>query len=95
MKVRVRFFASAREIVGAREETIDVEESVALIDFLRLLVQRHGDKLKEYLFETKSDTPKPYLQFLVNDRPIHMLQGFGTLLAEDCVLAILPPAAGG
>jgi molybdopterin converting factor small subunit len=51
--------------------------------------------LKEYLFETKSDAPKPYLQFLVNDRPIHMLQGFSTLLAEDCVLAILPPAAGG
>ena len=95
MKVKVRFFASAREIVGAREETLDVERSVAVIDFLRLLVQRHGDKLKEYLFDTRSDTPKPYLQFLVNDKPIHMLQGFSTVLADDCVLAILPPAAGG
>jgi MoaD family protein len=95
MKVKVKFFASAREMVGVREETLEVERSVAVIDFLRLLVQRHGDKLKEYLFDTKSDMPKPHLLFLINNKSIHTLEGFNTMLADDCVLAILPPVGGG
>jgi molybdopterin synthase sulfur carrier subunit len=95
MKVKVKFFASAREITGAREETIEITDSTSVTDFLRLLTRKHGDKLKEYLFDPKTDIPRAYLQFLVNDRPIHMLQGLSTVLADGCVFTILPPATGG
>jgi len=93
--VKVKFFASAREIAGAREEALEINDSSTVMDLLGLLANKHGDKLKDYLFDPQSGNPRPYLQFLLNNRSIFLLQGFGTTLTNDCILTILPPAAGG
>jgi len=93
LRVRVKFFASARDIVGTREEVLDIQDSARVIDLLTLLAKKHGEKLKEYLFDTKTGNPRSYLQFLVNDRPI--TGDFSTPLMNDCVLMIFPPAGGG
>jgi len=95
LRVRIKYFASAREIAGLREETLEIEDSATVMDLLRALVNKHGDALKEYVFDPKTKDPRTHLQFLLNGRAIHMLQGFDTSLTNDCTLSIMPPVAGG
>ena len=49
MKVTVKFLATAREIAGVREETLQLEGGTTVIEILKVLAARHENKLKEYL----------------------------------------------
>jgi MoaD family protein len=93
--VTVRFFAYARDIVGTRDETLDVEDSTTVIDLLKLLANKHGDKLNEYLFDPRTGTPRPHLKFFVDGREISLSRGFETPLTNGCSLTIIPPVSGG
>jgi MoaD family protein len=95
LKVTVKFFAQAREITHTRDETLEVEGSATVMRILRMLVNEHGDKLSEYLFDPKAGTPKPHLKFFVDGREISMSQGFETVLTDGCSLSIVPPVSGG
>jgi len=95
LRVRVKFFAYAREITGTRDETLEVEDSATVLDLLKVLVNKHGDKLNEYLFDPKTGTPRSHLMFFVNGREISLSQGFDTVLTNDCSLTIIPPVSGG
>jgi MoaD family protein len=95
MRVTVKFFAHARDIAGTRDETLDVEDSATVMDFLKALVNKHGDKLKEYLFDPTTGAPRPHLKFFVDGREISLSRGFDTVLSNDCSLTIIPPVSGG
>jgi MoaD family protein len=95
LRVAVKFFAQARDIVGTRDEALDIEDSATVMDLLAMLVNRHGNKVKEYLFDPKTRTPRPHLKFFVNGREISMSRGFDTVLTNGCTLAIIPPVSGG
>ena len=95
MRVKVKYMAAAREITGAREETIDTNESSTIMDLLRLLAEKHGRKMHDYLFDSATDKPKPYLRFLLDGRSVHMINAFDTVLTEDVTLLIVPPVGGG
>jgi len=94
LKVKIQYFASVRELVNLREETIDVPAGTNVRNLLDLLTAKYGDKLKEYLLD---DTGKPreYLQFLLNEKSISQTDGFFTLLRDGSTLAIIPPVGGG
>jgi molybdopterin converting factor small subunit len=87
--------ALAREITGAREETIETDNSTTVMDLLRLLGEKHGERMREYLFDPATGKPHPYLQFLMDGRSIHMISGFETTLTSDSTLQIIPPVSGG
>lgn len=94
MIVKVQYFAQLREIVNQREESLDLDNSSTVMDLLKMLVSRHGDKFREYVFSS-SGVPRPYLQFLLNGESIARMNGFETKLQDDCRLAIIPPVGGG
>ena len=94
MKVKIQYFASVRELVNLREETIDVPVGANVRTLLDLLTAKHGDKLKEYLLDDTGN-PREYLQFLLNEKSISQTDGFFTLLREGSTLAIIPPVGGG
>lgn len=91
----MKFLAGARDIVGAREETLEIHESATITDILVLLVTKHGDKMREYLFDPATGNPWSHLRFLLNGQSISMMKGLGTNPANDSVLMIFPPTAGG
>jgi len=95
MKVKVQYFASVRELINLREETLDVESGSTVEDLLRLLATKHGENLGGYLFDPKTRKPRSYLQFLINQQSISALNGLSTLLADGAVFAIIPPVGGG
>jgi len=95
LKIRVQYFASVRELVGLREEILDVEEKATVLDVLRVLARRHGEEFREYVFNPGTESPRSHLQFLVNEDSISSLNGLSTVLLDNSSLAIFPPVAGG
>jgi MoaD family protein len=95
LKIRVQYFASVRELVGLREEILDVEEKATVLDVLRVLARRHGEEFREYIFNPGTEGPRSHLQFLVNEDSILSLNGLSTVLPDNSSLAIFPPVAGG
>jgi MoaD family protein len=95
MKVKVQFFASVRELINLREETLDLDNDSTVEDLLRLLAAKHGEKLGSYLFDSKTGKPRSYLQFLLNQQSISTFNGLSTLLEDGAVFAIIPPVGGG
>ncbi|MGA2462429.1 MAG: MoaD/ThiS family protein [Candidatus Bathyarchaeia archaeon] len=95
LKVTVKFLAAAREKAGVREETLQLEGATTVLEILKALAARHGDKLKEYLFDPESGNPRPHLQFLLNGRSVSMMGGFSAEVTEDATMMIFPPTSGG
>ena len=93
LKVKVKYFAEARELVNLHEEVI-VLQDMKVIDLIRMLATRH-DKLKKYIFDTKTGNPWPYLQFMIDEHLVSNPDGLNALLTRDCTFAIIPPIGGG
>ena len=95
MKVNVHFFAVVRELVGLREETLELPNGGTVRNLLDLLVEKHGQGLRNYIYDPKSYELRRSLQILVGDKPTSALNGLSTVLTDGCVLAIIPPVGGG
>ena len=95
LKVKVQFFAAVRELVGTREETVELTEQSTVSALLEALVKRHGERLKDYLYDPKTGQIRPSIQLLVGDRPVSVTGGMSSVLSEDAVFAIIPPVGGG
>lgn len=95
MKIRVQYFAQIREIVGIREEILDLNEGVSAGELLRKLCDRHGGKFEEYVFEPTTGHPKPFLQFMLDTESIASAGGLSTKLKDGSSFAIIPPVGGG
>jgi len=81
MKIRMRLFASAREVVGKQEVIVDVPEGVTAADLLTQLVAQHPDLRRL----------APSLKLAVN----HEYVEGERRLAEGDEVALIPPVSGG
>lgn len=79
MKVKVLYFAGAREIVAKGEESMDVRDGASLDDFA------------SELFRVHPRLGKLAVRFSVNLE----VAGGKTALRESDVVGVLPPVAGG
>ena len=95
MKVRVEYFAAARELVGTREESVELGDNSTVKSLLDSLVKIHGERLRDYLYDRKSGRLRPSIQFLIGDKPVSMADGMLTPLPDGAVFAIIPPVGGG
>jgi molybdopterin synthase sulfur carrier subunit len=95
LKVKIKFFASLREITGTKEEDLEVPEQITLLKVLELLSSKHGKDFYGYVYDARTKKPKDHLQFLIDGRSATMLQKLETKLTDGSILAILPPVGGG
>ncbi len=95
MQVKVKYMAAAREITGTREETVETSNSSTIMDLLKLLVEKHGQKMRDYLFDPTTGKPRPHLRFLLDGKSVHMINAFDTELSDEATLLIVPSVAGG
>jgi len=93
LKVTVRFFAALREIVGKKEETLEFPDdaSVTVGKALKVLTKLHGREFSDYVYDTKTNEVRSYLQLLINERSATLK----TKLRDGDVLIIVPPVGGG
>jgi len=94
IKVKVKFFTTLREIVGKKEEQIELSRSVTIETLLRQLSKKYGKDFEDYVYDELGNV-RGHLQFLVNGKSVTALQGLKTKLKEEDQLAILPPVGGG
>ena len=91
MKVKVKFFATFRELFGGEKE-IELESGSNIQELLNLLCDSRQRRQK--LFD-RSGKLRPYIKILKNGRSIQFLGGIHTELADGDVVAIFPPVGGG
>jgi len=94
IRVKVKFFTTLREIVGKKEEQIELSRSVTVDTLLRQLTKRYGKEFEDYVYDELGNV-RGHLQFLVNGKSITALEGLKTKLREGDQVAILPPVGGG
>jgi MoaD family protein len=97
LQVSVRFFTALREITGKREETLTFKnaEDATINGVLNRLAKRHGRSFCDYVYDQGTGEVRSFLQFLVNGRSPSASSGLNTKLADEDVLAIIPPVGGG
>jgi molybdopterin synthase sulfur carrier subunit len=92
MIVRIKAFASFRELLGA-DLSIDLKDGSTVKDLLDDLISSRRP-LKSAIFD-ESDNIREYVVLMKNRKNIKSLDGLDTKLHEGDCLAILPPVAGG
>jgi len=92
LSMKVKFFATYRDITGCRELVIPApSDAFALLD---LLAGRYGPPMRDKVF-TKTGEISEDAIMLVNGRHITHLEGPDTALSDDDVVSIFPMVAGG
>jgi molybdopterin synthase sulfur carrier subunit len=92
MKIRVRFFATFKDLFSGEGKEIELESGSNIQDLLNLLCDT-GQR-REALFDN-SGKLRPYIQVLKNRKPIQSLGGIRVELKEGDLVGILPPVFGG
>lgn len=97
LKIKVLFFTTLREIIGKREETIDllVDDKITINTVLNVLKERYDKPFEDYVFDPKTQQVRGHIQFLINGKSISHINEMEIELKDGNVLAILPPVGGG
>ena len=93
MRVRVRYYAMARDAASKRDEVISLQEGSTVLGLVHALVMLHGP-LRDYVYDDKG-RPLDYLMFSVNEVDIVGLGGFKTVLRDGDTVRVMPPIGGG
>jgi len=88
--VKVKFFATFREVTQEKENEV---EAHSVEELLCRLVGRYGKKFEKLVFE--NDKLRNYVKILVNGRNIEHLDKLKTRLNDNDTVAIFPPVGGG
>ncbi len=91
--MKVKIFATLRQLVGAKEIEVGLEDGDTVGSVIARLVADYP-ALGEHILDDEGNL-EAYINVFVNGRSTRFLDGLDTSLIEDDVLAIFPPVAGG
>ncbi len=94
MEVEVKYYAMLRGASGREREVFEVPEGSSIGDLMGLIVEGCGEPFHRYVYDAERSV-SDYLSFMLNGVSVSSLEGFGAVLGDGDVLAILPPIGGG
>jgi len=54
-QVKIRFFGMLKEMVGKREESLQIDDSSSVADLIKLLSSKHGQRFTDFVFDEKGN----------------------------------------
>lgn len=95
IEVKVTAVLDIAELLGERKQVINVPEGSRIEDLVDLLVAKHGQRLRDRLFQSNSRMLRKDVYLFLNGRHIFFLDGVKTVLKEGDEVLIMPAAGGG
>jgi molybdopterin converting factor small subunit len=96
-RVVVSYLGLVRNVLGRREEEIEVAAGSTVGELLHRLAQKHGDPFEKTVFRNGGEL-RSMAQVCLNDRDINELQKFETKLGSEenvsIVVGVYPPEGG-
>jgi molybdopterin synthase sulfur carrier subunit len=89
----VEFYSTLRLDLKLRKIEIELSESLKVEELLHLLSKKIGYNIYEKLVE--NGKPITGTNILINGKNFHHLQKLQTVVSNDDLIQIFPPAAGG
>ncbi|MFH2110276.1 MAG: MoaD/ThiS family protein [Candidatus Bathyarchaeota archaeon] len=94
MRVKVRYYAMARDAAGKRDEAVTLPGGSTVLDLVHVLIDLYGPTFKGYVYDDEGRL-LDYLMFSVNDVNTLGLDGFETTLRDGDTVRVMPPIGGG
>ncbi len=91
--MEVRFYATLRDIVGAKCIEVPLAEGSTVLDLARTLVERFP-ALGEYVFDEQGAITRR-VHFMLDGRNARWLDGEATVIEPHHTIDVFPPVAGG
>ena len=92
MKIKVKFYATLKELFGAEVKEVELKDGSHIQDLLNLLC--NSRQRSQGIFD-QSGNISCYIKILKNGRYIEFLDGVHTELGEGDVVDMFPPMGGG
>ncbi len=89
----IKLFATLRDIAGAKEITVPLENGMTARDLVRAVTAAHPELGSKILNE--DGELSGLVHIFVDGRNIEWLNGLDTVISEDTDLVLIPPVAGG
>lgn len=93
MAIKIKFFASLREIVGEDEISMEKDDLKDVGDVLKK-ISLSSNKIQKRFYDDGSTLNKNLI-VLKDGRNINYLEGLNTSVEEDDTIAVFPVIAGG
>jgi len=94
MKITVKYFAALREIVGKKEDLLELDADLTVENLLEALSDKYGEEFQEYIYNEEGRL-RENLQFLIDGKSISTSKGIKTKLHNSSQFVIIPPVGGG
>ncbi|GMR10787.1 MAG: hypothetical protein BMS9Abin28_1610 [Anaerolineae bacterium] len=91
--MKIRLYATLRQIAGTREVEMPVEGQQAVGEVLRALVERYP-RLSEAIWNADGSLAN-HVAVVLNGRDVRHLDRVDTPVSDDDRLAVFPPVGGG
>ena len=91
--MRVRFYATLRDLVGANATDLPLEGTTDIRHVLDRLMEAYP-LLHDKLWDAEGDW-SGFVTVLLNGRSVQWLQGLDTMVVDDDAISLFPPVGGG
>jgi sulfur-carrier protein len=91
--MRVRMFATLRDLLRTKEVTIEIEDETSVRQVLRRLVAAHPVLAGKLWDDNEKLTG--LVTVLLNGRSLEYMNGLETTVQDDDSLSLFPPVGGG
>jgi len=93
-QIKVLYFGILREIVGLRQEIMEIDDKTPAIEIVSKLAEKHGKRFRDFVFDSEGKT-RAGLAYAVNGDTIEESALAKTKCKEVKEFVILPPISGG
>jgi molybdopterin converting factor small subunit len=94
--IKVRGYLTYKAVIGQREYKLSDDESITLLEFLRLLGSEISGEHGQAIFNSERGTVGKWVAVMLNGRHYnHLHDRLDTVLQDQDEVAVFPPGAGG